>query len=236
MPYSLGLPIDDHPIPDDVVVEGPPGGPRWVLAPFTDADTIVERHAAVGPDDVRYLQFGNLRGHVASLQRAQHAWSQVVRELDPTRWHLVGDLPGGTRQAMFGWGKYADTICVVVEPTTKSLDESVVLDDWDGSVEPEPSEVEKAQPFGTFGGSFHYAKRIVPLIPAHKTYVEPFAGAAAVLHAKEPSEREVLADLDDDVVFLHRTIKGMTPAIKTLRTILVMVATSSPSGEEKTSA
>ena len=29
--------------------------------------------------------------------------------------------------------------------------------------------------------------------------------------AKEPSEREVLADLDDDVVFLHRTIKAMTP-------------------------
>ncbi len=121
LPYSLGVAVDDRPIPDDVVVEGPEGGPRWVLRGGLDAAAIVERHAVLCPDGVRYLQFGNLWGHAVRLQRAQHAWSQVVAELDRYRWHLVGDLPGGTRQAMFGWARYADTVCVVVEPTVKSL-------------------------------------------------------------------------------------------------------------------
>ena len=121
LPYALGIPVDDEPIPEDVVVPGPEEGPRWVLAPALDADTVVSQYAVACPDGVRYLQFGNLWGHVATLQRAQHAWSQVVRELDPDAWHLVGDLPGGTRQAMFGWASYADIVCVVVEPTVKSL-------------------------------------------------------------------------------------------------------------------
>ena len=121
LPYSLGVAVDDCPIPDDVVVPGTEGGPRWVLRPGLDAATVIDRYAAVCPDGVRYLQFGNLRGHVVRLQQAQHAWSQVVEELDRDRWHLVGDLPGGTRQAMFGWAKYADTVCLVVEPTVKSL-------------------------------------------------------------------------------------------------------------------
>jgi len=33
----------------------------------------------------------------------------------------VGDLPGGMRQPFFGWGDYAHTIFVVVEPTVKSM-------------------------------------------------------------------------------------------------------------------
>ena len=121
MPYALGIPVDDRPISDDVVEPGPEGGPRWVLRSGLGPEDVIEQYGVVAPDGPRYLQFGNLRGHVTTIFRAQHAWSQVVRELDPERYHLVGDLPGGTRQAMFGWGKYADVVCVVVEPTAKSI-------------------------------------------------------------------------------------------------------------------
>ena len=121
MPYALGVPVDDNPIPEDAVIEGPEGGPSWIVNPVLTADEFVERYAAPGPDGVRYLQFGNLWGHIVTLRHAQFAWSQVVREMSPERWHLVGDLPGGTRQAMAGWARYADMVCVVVEPTAKSL-------------------------------------------------------------------------------------------------------------------
>lgn len=121
LPYALGIDVDDKPIPDDAVVEGVEGGPRWVLAPGLDPAAVIERYAAVCPDGVRYLQFGNTSGHISTIQKAQFAWSATVAGIDTDKWHIVGDLPGGTRQAMFGWAKYADCALLVVEPTTKSL-------------------------------------------------------------------------------------------------------------------
>jgi CO dehydrogenase maturation factor len=70
---------------------------------------------------VRLLQFGKVRAHVAPLVRSQFAFRQILDELPDDRWSLVGDLPGGTRQPFFGWGRYARTVLVVVEPTAKSL-------------------------------------------------------------------------------------------------------------------
>lgn len=121
MAYALGIEVDDTPLPDDLVVEGPEAGPRFVLRPGLDAATVIDRHAAVCPDNVRYMQFGNVRGHVRTMQRAQFAWSQVVKDADRKTWHLVGDLPGGTRQAMSGWATYGTVVLIVVEPSLKSL-------------------------------------------------------------------------------------------------------------------
>jgi DNA adenine methylase len=59
-------------------------------------------------------------------------------------------------------------------------------------------------PFSYIGGKRAIAKPIIALFPAHTTYVEAFAGGAQVFFRKEPSEVEVLNDLDGEVVNFYR--------------------------------
>ncbi len=74
--------------------------------------------------------------------------------------------------------------------------------------------VEKARivPFQQWGGSSKYARRLAERFPAHKRYVEPFCGAAAVFFVKGPAQEEVLADADPDVVFALRFIQRLDEA------------------------
>ncbi len=58
-----------------------------------------------------------------------------------------------------------------------------------------------------FGGKSRLAKTIINKIPEHTCYVEVFAGGASVFFAKDPSQTEVLNDLDKDLVTLYRVIK-----------------------------
>jgi len=58
-----------------------------------------------------------------------------------------------------------------------------------------------------FGGKSRLAKIIISKIPEHACYVEVFAGGASVFFGKEPSQAEVLNDLDKDLVTLYRVIK-----------------------------
>jgi len=67
-----------------------------------------------------------------------------------------------------------------------------------------------APAFGSPGGKSHLAPRIVKLIPKHTTYVEPYAGGAAVFWRKEPSHREVLNDKDPEIAAAYRFLKNMT--------------------------
>ena len=73
-----------------------------------------------------------------------------------------------------------------------------------------PFENPTRQAFGSPGGKSFLAPRIASMIPPHKTYVEPFAGGAAVLYYKDPSQKEVLNDKDSEIAFGHQFIKGMT--------------------------
>lgn len=54
-------------------------------------------------------------------------------------------------------------------------------------------------PFAYYGGKINLAARIVPLIPDHRVYVEPFLGSGALFFAKPPTRHEILNDLDDGV-------------------------------------
>jgi len=67
------------------------------------------------------------------------------------------------------------------------------------------------QAFGSPGGKSYLAPRIAGIIPPHTTYVEPFAGGAAVFFRKAPSQKEVLSDKDSEIAFAFRFLSNMTP-------------------------
>lgn len=55
-------------------------------------------------------------------------------------------------------------------------------------------------PIPWFGGKQLMSGRLLPLFPEHRTYVEVFGGAGALLFGKNPSAVEVYNDLDSDLV------------------------------------
>jgi site-specific DNA-adenine methylase len=57
------------------------------------------------------------------------------------------------------------------------------------------------------GGKSGLRETIISLIPEHKTYVEPFAGAAWILFGKPTSMVECLNDINGDLVNLWRVIR-----------------------------
>jgi len=57
-------------------------------------------------------------------------------------------------------------------------------------------------------------KEILPLIPNHKLYCEPFFGGGAVYFAKAPSKIEVINDKNDFVINFYRVLKTRFPELK----------------------
>lgn len=63
-------------------------------------------------------------------------------------------------------------------------------------------------PFCYVGGKNRLAAKIISEFPEHKTYVEPFAGGAQVFFRKEPSEVEVLNDLNAEIPNFFRVCQN----------------------------
>lgn len=58
------------------------------------------------------------------------------------------------------------------------------------------------------GGKWRLAPWIISFFPAHRTYVEPFGGAASVLLRKPRAHAEILNDLDGEIVNLFRVLRS----------------------------
>ncbi|URM37126.1 DNA adenine methylase [Flavobacterium anhuiense] len=77
------------------------------------------------------------------------------------------------------------------------------------SIKKDQSLTKKARtPISYYGGKQSMLKFILPLIPKHKVYVEPFFGGGAVFWAKEPSDVEIVNDFNGNVVNFYQQLKS----------------------------
>ena len=75
--------------------------------------------------------------------------------------------------------------------------------------------------FGWYGGKYSHLNWLLPLLPKTIHYCEPFAGSAAVLLNRDPSDVETYNDIDGEVVNFFKVLRdnkkeliykiGMTP-------------------------
>jgi DNA adenine methylase len=62
-------------------------------------------------------------------------------------------------------------------------------------------------PISYYGGKQKLISTLLPLIPKHIIYAEPFLGGAAVFFAKEASEIEVLNDTNKELINFYRVVQ-----------------------------
>ncbi|MFA6057305.1 MAG: DNA adenine methylase [Taibaiella sp.] len=63
-------------------------------------------------------------------------------------------------------------------------------------------------PISYYGGKQKLMNEIIPLIPEHILYAEPFCGGAAIFFGKEPSKVEVLNDTNSELVNFYRVAQN----------------------------
>lgn len=72
------------------------------------------------------------------------------------------------------------------------------------------------------GGKSLLTSKIIPHIPDHQCYCEVFAGASWLLFKKEPSQVEIINDINMDLVNLYRVVKNhLEEFVRYLKWILV---------------
>jgi len=77
-------------------------------------------------------------------------------------------------------------------------------------------EIKMKTPISYYGGKQSMLKHILPMIPRHMTYVEPFFGGGAVFWAKPQSEVEIINDYNANVANFYVQLKTNFKALKIL--------------------
>lgn len=66
-----------------------------------------------------------------------------------------------------------------------------------------------------YGGKWSAAEWVIEHFPSHEVYVEPFAGAASILLSKPRAKREIVNDLDHEIVNLFTVVREHGLTLKT---------------------
>ncbi len=69
-------------------------------------------------------------------------------------------------------------------------------------------------PITYWGGKQQLVSRILPLIPQHRQYNEPFFGGGALYFAKEQSEIEFINDLNGEMINFYTVLKRKFPELR----------------------
>lgn len=63
-------------------------------------------------------------------------------------------------------------------------------------------------PISYYGGKQNLVTTILPLIPKHTTYIEPFVGGGAIFWSKKPSEVEVINDYNRELINFYECVQN----------------------------
>ena len=79
-----------------------------------------------------------------------------------------------------------------------------------------PPKAHMKTPITYYGGKQTLLKYILPLIPEHVLFTEPFCGGCAVFFAKEPSKCEVINDMNGELINFYHIAKTKYPELKAM--------------------
>ena len=68
--------------------------------------------------------------------------------------------------------------------------------------------------FRRVGGKSKIKDEIIKLFPPHKLYVELFIGGGSIFFHKDPSEYEVINDLDKDIFHIYKDMQDVGQTMK----------------------